>query len=57
MSVDDDKLMAFVDGELPPAERAEIEHALAAGCRAAREAGGAPALARASFAGVRRRAG
>jgi hypothetical protein len=29
MSVDNDKLMAFADGELPPAERAEIEQALA----------------------------
>lgn len=29
MSVDDDKLMAFADGELAPAERAEIEQALA----------------------------
>ncbi|MGH6952115.1 MAG: anti-sigma factor family protein [Vitreimonas sp.] len=29
MSVDDDKLMAFADGELTPAERAEIEQALA----------------------------
>ena len=28
MSVDDEKLMAFADGELPPAERAEIEKKL-----------------------------
>lgn len=30
MSVDDDKLMAFADGELPPSERVEVEKALAA---------------------------
>ncbi|MGD9815469.1 MAG: anti-sigma factor [Hyphomonadaceae bacterium] len=29
MSIDDDRLMAFADGELPAAERAEIEAALA----------------------------
>ena len=30
MMIDDDKLMAFADGELPAAERAEVEQALAA---------------------------